>query len=210
MDGWLRQETSTTTVSVKIGPFIDDADGKTVRTAETIAQADVRVAKNRGDFGSKSNATTCTHDEIGMYDCPLNETDLGTLGMLEIDVKKTSCLSVRHTYMVVTQEVYAKFCGSGNLTVATTSNVKKNQALAGFTFLMTDSTNHAPITGRTVSLTRSIDGASFAGAANSVTEVANGIYKIDLATTDLNGNSITFRATATGSDDTFFTIITQP
>jgi len=95
--------------------------------------------------------------------------------------------------------------------VATTSNVKKNQALSSFTFLMTDSTNHAPATGKTVSVTRAIDGgAQAAGTLSAVTEIANGLYKVNFGAGDLNGNVIVLRATATGCDDTFERIITVP
>lgn len=95
--------------------------------------------------------------------------------------------------------------------VAITSNVKKNQALAKFQFLMTDSTNHAPSTGLTVTATRSIDGAAFAaGTLSAVTEIGNGMYYVDFGAGDLNGNVITLQATAAASDTTFATIVTQP
>ena len=58
--------------------------------------------------------------------------------------------------------------------------------------------------------TRSIDGAAFAACANAVAEVASGVYKIDLAAADLNGNAVTLRFTATGADDRLITVITQP
>ncbi len=93
--------------------------------------------------------------------------------------------------------------------VAGQIGVKKNTALTAFPFLMKDSTTHAPITGRTVTATRSIDGAAFASCANSVTEVSSGWYKITLATTDLNGNTIALRFTAAGADDTNITVLTQ-
>jgi hypothetical protein len=88
--------------------------------------------------------------------------------------------------------------------------IRKNAALAAFEFVMTDSTNHAPATGKTVTATRSIDGAAFAACANSVTEVASGVYALDLAATDLNGNVITLRFTATACDDRLVTIVTNP
>lgn len=95
--------------------------------------------------------------------------------------------------------------------VAITSNVKKNQALSNFQFLMTDSTTHAPATGKTVSVERSIDGGAYgAGTLSAVTEVANGTYKVDFGAGDLNGNVIILRATATGCDDAFERIVTQP
>ena len=87
--------------------------------------------------------------------------------------------------------------------------IKKNTALANFMFAMTDSTNHAPSTGLTVTATRSIDGAAFASCANAVSDVANGIYKISLAAGDLNGDVITLRFTAAASDDRLITIVTQ-
>lgn len=95
--------------------------------------------------------------------------------------------------------------------VATTSNIKKNQALTKFAFMMTDSTNHAPATSKTVTCTRSIDGAAFgSGTLANVTEIANGMYCVDFGSADLNGNVILLRATATGCDDTVERIVTQP
>lgn len=93
---------------------------------------------------------------------------------------------------------------------ATASNLKKNNGLNNFELVMTDSTTHAPKTGLTVTAQRSIDGGAFANCTNSVTEVANGVYAINLASTDLNGAVITFRFTATGADDKLVTIVTQP
>jgi len=91
------------------------------------------------------------------------------------------------------------------------SNIKKNQGLADFQFLMTDSTNHQPVTGKTVTCTRLIDNGVFeAGTLANVTEVANGIYRVDFGASDLNGNVITLRCTATGCDDTFVTLVTAP
>jgi hypothetical protein len=95
--------------------------------------------------------------------------------------------------------------------VAVTSNIKKNQALANFEFLMTDSTNHNPATGKTVTCTRSIDGGAFAsGTLANVAEVASGIYRVDFGAGDLNGNVVTLRATASGCDDTLERVVTQP
>ncbi len=75
---------------------------------------------------------------------------------------------------------------------------------------MTDSSTHAPITGRTVTATASLDGAAFAACANAVSEVASGVYKINLATTDLNANIVTLKFTAAGADPTLITLVMQP
>lgn len=88
-------------------------------------------------------------------------------------------------------------------------NIAKNYGVNAFEFAMVSSTDHfTPTPGLTVTATRSIDGAAFAACANAVTGVANGIYKIDLAASDLNGNVITLRFTATGGDDRLITIVT--
>lgn len=88
--------------------------------------------------------------------------------------------------------------------------VKKNTALAKFEFLMTDSTNHAPATGLTVTVTRSVDGGAFAaGTLSAVTEVGAGIYYVDFGAGDLNGKITTLRATAASCDDTFVTLIIE-
>lgn len=86
---------------------------------------------------------------------------------------------------------------------------KKNAALANFAFIMTDSTNHEVAAGQTVTCTRSIDGGAFAaGSLANVTEVSNGVYNVDFLAADLNGDVVVLRATATGCDDTFVTIVT--
>lgn len=95
--------------------------------------------------------------------------------------------------------------------VATQSSFKKNVARANFQFLMTDSTNHAPATGLTISCTRSIDGGAFgAGTLANATEVASGTYRVDFASGDLNGNVIVLKVTATGADTRFERIVTDP
>lgn len=88
------------------------------------------------------------------------------------------------------------------------SPIKKNTALSNFEFVMHDSSGN-PKTGLTVTAQRSIDGAGLAACANSVSEVSNGIYKINLAASDLNGTVITFSMSATGAVDTDWTVVTQ-
>jgi hypothetical protein len=57
---FLKQSTAYT---FRIGPFLDDANGKTAETALTITQADVRLSKDGAAFAQKNDATSCTHDE---------------------------------------------------------------------------------------------------------------------------------------------------
>lgn len=109
--------------------------------------------------------------------------------------------------------VGAAGAGLTSVGLATTSRagIRKNVALANFEIMMTDSTNHNPATGLTVTVTRSIDGAAFAaGTLGAVTELSNGFYKFDFAAGDLNGTVVTLRATAVGADDLGITIHTDP
>lgn len=93
----------------------------------------------------------------------------------------------------------------------TAIGLKRNAAFTGLQFIMTDSGTHQPVTGKTVTVTRSIDGGAFsAGGITNVAEIGSGWYKFDGAASDVNGAFIAFRATASGCDDTNFTVITVP
>ncbi len=83
------------------------------------------------------------------------------------------------------------------------------QAYPNFNFILRSSSNHAiPITGRTVTAQRSIDGGSFGACTNAVVEVANGAYRITLSSSDLDGVSILLLFTASGADAAFFVLKT--
>jgi hypothetical protein len=91
------------------------------------------------------------------------------------------------------------------------SGIKKNTALANFEFLMVLTSDHYTVaTGLTVTASRSLDGAAFAACANAVTEVSNGIYKINLAAGDLNADVVTLRFVSATADDRFVTLLTEP
>lgn len=89
--------------------------------------------------------------------------------------------------------------------------IKKNQALANFQFLMTDAANHLPATGLAVAAQRLIDaGGAFVNCTNVPAEVSNGIYRVTLSASDLNGDSITFKFSAASADTRFVTVYPQP
>lgn len=87
--------------------------------------------------------------------------------------------------------------------------LRRNVALPKFTFLMTDSTNHNPATGLTVSGAVRKDGGASAAITDSVTELANGLYEVDLSASEMDGAVIALRFTATGADDLAVTLITD-
>lgn len=106
---YLKQSTA---ITLKIGPFLDDTDGKTAETGLTITQADVRLSKNGANIAQKTEATSCTHDELGIYGCPIDATDTATLGRLQLWVHESGALPVFHEYMVVTANFYDSVCGT--------------------------------------------------------------------------------------------------
>lgn len=88
--------------------------------------------------------------------------------------------------------------------------IKKNAAFNNFEFLMINSNDHvSPKTGLTVTAERSIDGGAFAACTNAPSEIGNGVYKIDLSASDLNGDVITLKFTGTGADQTTITFLTR-
>jgi hypothetical protein len=96
----------STAVEIPLGPFLDATDGVTAETALTISQADVRLKKNGGSWAQKNDATSCTHEENGYYECPLNSTDTNTLGRLRVAVNEAGAAPVWQDFMVVPANVY--------------------------------------------------------------------------------------------------------
>lgn len=92
-----------------------------------------------------------------------------------------------------------------------TIRVRKNTVYTNFTFPMIDSTDDISLkTGETVTGEVSKDGATFASLTNSVTEIGTtGIYKVDLAATDLNANEVMLKFTSAGANPTLVKIVTQ-
>ena len=88
--------------------------------------------------------------------------------------------------------------------------IQKNATLTAFEFYMVlSSDNVSPATGLTITAERSIDGVAFAAMANAAAEVGNGIYKINLAAADTNGDFITFKFTAATASPTLVSFKTE-
>ena len=109
---YLKQSTAAT---VKIGPFVDATDGVTAETGLTISQADVRLAKDGGNYAQKTESSASTHDELGEYDCDLDATDTATLGSLVLSVQESGALPVRHEFTVLAANVYDSIVGGGDI-----------------------------------------------------------------------------------------------
>lgn len=212
---WANIGAPTTTVNLS---------GTTIATTQKVDIDTIKTnpVVNGGTITFPTTATlaSTTNVTAGTITTVTNLTNAPTSGDLTATMKTsvtTACTASTPTAAAVTGAVGSVTGNVGGsvasvtAAVAITSNIKKNQALAKFQFLLTDSTTHNPVTGKTVTVTRSIDNAAFgAGTLSAVTEIANGMYSIDFGAGDLNGNVIILQATASGSDTTFERIITQP
>lgn len=140
-------------------------------------------------------------------------SDLGVMSGVQSDIQSAVTViddfldtGVAAILAAVDTEVAAIKAKTDNLPVA----VKKNTALANFMFFMVlASDSVTPATGLTITAERSLDGAAFAACANAITEMSAGWYKISLATTDLNGDTVAFKFTAATAKQRDIFIVTQ-
>lgn len=182
----------------------DSSDHITGKTGLTLS---ITASKDGAAFASIT--PTVTERGNGWYNLALTAAHTDTIGDLALHITATGAdpSDLINRVMSEVSEVSAIKAKTDNLP----SGLQKNTALSNFMFLMTDSADHiTPKTGLTITAQRSIDGAAFAACANSATEVGNGMYKINLAAADLNGDVITLRFTATGADARLITIVTEP
>lgn len=96
----------STSISVRIGPFVDETDGFTAEEGLTITQPDIRLSKNGGAFAQKSSAQTLAHDENGFYGLDLSNTDTNTLGRLKVHVHESGARPVTHDFEVLAAQVW--------------------------------------------------------------------------------------------------------
>jgi len=108
----------STAVTIPVGPFLDDTDGKTAETGLTITQPDIRLSKNGGDFAQRNAAGTLVHDENGYYALPLDGTDTNTVGRLRLTISESGALPVWEDFMILPAVVYNSLVlGTDNLVV---------------------------------------------------------------------------------------------
>ena len=117
MSQLLRQSTA---VTLQVGPFIDDTDGKTAEIALDIDEGSILLSKNGGAFTLKSDTTHGVHDAAhnGWYTMPLNTTDTNTLGTLDLAVNFAGALPVWKSFMVIEEQVWDSICGADLLDVS--------------------------------------------------------------------------------------------
>lgn len=199
--------------SQKIAVFAFDSTTGLPKTGDA-ANISAYVAKDWGtvtQLGDTSATEMDATNAKGLYLFDLTQAE--TNG----DALQFSGKSATANIVVSPVLIYTLPANFTSMVIDSTGNVKIqaglkiNQTLTNYEFVMTDSTTHNPATGKTVTVTRSIDGGAFgAGTVGSVTELSNGVYYVTLPAADMNGKVITMRATASGCDDLFVTFITEP
>jgi len=144
---------------------------------------------------AKLDATVSSRLAAGSYSAPPSAASIRS----EIDSNSTK----------LDAAVSTRLASSG--VSAALNKIRKNAALNNYMFKMVDAVDLVtPKTGLTVTPTRSIDGGAFSACANSVSEVSNGWYKINLAAADTNGDVIVPRMTAAGAAPHEAVLFTQP
>lgn len=200
----------------------DQSNTKLLKANPTIAAGDFQVSKDGGAFANLTTLPSANPaaGRAVMIDLSATEMTADNVVIKCVDAAGAEwcdlLINIQTTARQLDDLAYPATTGRSLLVdtagaVPITTNLKKNQALANFQFLMTDSTTHNPATGKTVTVTRCIDSGAFsAGTLSAVTEISNGLYRVDFAASDLNGNVVTLRATASGCDDLFLTLTLEP
>ena len=202
--------------------LVDQSNTKLLKTNPTIAAGDFQISKDGGAFANLATLPSANpaSGRAVMIDLSSTEMTADNIVVQCVDAAGAEWCDLFFNLQTTARQIddlaYPATTGRSLLVsttggVSLTTNLKKNQALSNFAFLMTDSTTHNPAIGKTVSVTRCIDGGTFsAGTLSAVTEVSNGQYRVNFAAADLNGDVVTLRATATDCDDLFVTLILEP
>lgn len=91
-------------------------------------------------------------------------------------------------------------------------SIKKNTAVAKFKLVMLDATTGNPAAGFSITATRKLDaGGAWVAMPGSgaIVDNGSGVYSIDIAAADTNGDTGVWRFTAPGAEITLITFITE-
>ena len=115
----------------RMGPFLDEDDGKTVEDSLSITRADIRLSKAGGDFAQRNavSPTNLTHDENGYYILALDGTDTGTVGELLVAIHDAgNALPVFKTFQVVETDIYAAIFADSATLAASVASILEDTA----------------------------------------------------------------------------------
>lgn len=88
--------------------------------------------------------------------------------------------------------------------------IPKNAIFNDFEFPMVLTSDHyTAALSKTVTGEKSIDGGAFVAVTGAIAEIGSGVYQCDLSAADTNGDTITYKFSATACDDTIITVTTR-
>lgn len=121
---------ANTSVTLRVGPFLDETDAITPQTGLSLLATDVHLSKNGGAFAAKNDANAPAHDEDGWYSIQLDATDTNTEGTLVAKIAVSGSLQVYRFFNIVSEEVYDALNGSFASVLATFATVDTGEASA--------------------------------------------------------------------------------
>lgn len=199
----------------------DQNNTKVLKANPTIAAGDFKISKDGGAFANLTNlpATTPAGGVSVQISLTATEMNADNIVIACVDASGAEWCDLAFNIQTSVRQIddltFPLISGNG-ISVDSSGRILgqlrliKNQALNNFQFQMTDSTTHNPVTGKTVTVSRSIDGGAFATIAGSVVEISNGWYAMSLTAADLNGNTVALRMIASGCDDAGLTFLMEP
>ena len=182
---WLKQNTART---FRIGPFLDEDDGKTAETGLALVSSDIRLSKAGAAFAAKSEATSPVHDENGWYSVVLADSDVDTLGGFEVAAHFVGALPVDAEFMVVPANTYDSLVSGADLLTVDAVEISGDSTSADNLELQYDTTG--------------LSGDTFPATQASVANIASGSAAISTtATNSPNGFVITTGANEGNNED---------
>jgi len=207
---FLRQSTKT---SIVLGPFVDDADGKTAETGLTVGSIDVDLYKfsntvpqaittaitpNDGSDSDTGNDNDMDHIANGYYSLELSTGNTDTCGPLKITANISGALPVWADFHVLEEAIYdALFAASatGELLVDV-AKISGDSTAADNMELMFDGTGYAGGTTKLSVNTTQIEGSDATDQINAACDASIVTYGLDhlvsasVAGADVTDNSI--------------------
>lgn len=191
---------------------IDSATGRP-KTGDA-ANITAYVSKDGGTataLGDTSATELSSTNAPGVYWWDLTQAETNADLMFCSGKSTTSGVDIVPLLIYTTPPNFTALAINASGSVKIQTILKKNGGIANYHFLMTDSTTHNPATGKTVTVTRVLDNGSLvAGTIGAVTEISNGLYRVDLPAADLNGDVVTLCMTASGCDPLLVTMLLEP
>ena len=189
------------------------ADGSSVAPDGSPLDGDIRIYKN--------SSTTQRTSLSGVTDLVSFDGVTGT-NLIAIDLSDNTDAGfyaagndylVMRESMTIDGQVVSVFLAAFSIQnrVAASPGPRRNVAYDDFQFYMTDSINHEALTGLVngdFTKEESLDAAGFVGLTQTITEVGDGWYTIDLTAAEMNGQDIALRFAAAGADTTNMKVIT--